>query len=252
MPTMTFRDREDAARRLAEALSSHRGENPLILAIPRGAVPMGKVLAEELGGELDVVLVHKLGAPGNPEYAIGAVTEAGQTILTDTEIVLPADYLERETARQLATLRERRARFTPDRAAADPCGRVVIVVDDGIATGSTLRAALTVVRAQQPRRLIAAVGVAPKSSLPAVEKLADEVVCLAMPSVFVAVGQFFRDFRQIEDAEVVEILRQGRAFATAAGGKTAEAAGPGSPPGDHDASRSESGQQPSFAAASSR
>jgi predicted phosphoribosyltransferase len=205
---MSFRDREDAARRLAEELRACKGEDPLVLAIPRGALPMGAILAEALDGELDVVLVHKLGAPYNPEHAIGAVAETGEVVMSDAPDVaaVPRSYVERETERQLAILRARRDRYTPGRPAAGPRDRVVIVVDDGIATGSTLKAALQVVRAQGPRELIAAVAVAPAESLAAIEPLADRVVCLETPASFFAVGGFFDDFRQVGDDVVVEVL----------------------------------------------
>lgn len=218
---MSFRDREDAARRLAGELSDCRGRDPLVLAIPRGAVPMGRVIAEALDGELDVALVHKIGAPGNPEYAIGAVAETGEVVMSDALAALrvPRSYLEAEGRRQLAVLRERRARYTPGRPAPDPRGRLAIVVDDGIATGSTLEAALRLVRARGPRELIAAVAVAPPESLAALEPLADRIVCLETPRRFFAVGQFFDDFRQVEDDEVVAILREAdrRRAARAAG-----------------------------------
>lgn len=206
---MSFRNREHAARQLAQELRTYKGQNPLILAIPRGAVLMGKILADALDGELDVVLVRKLGAPGNPEYAIGAVSETGDVALReqlDLEGVSQS-YVEEERERQLKVLRERRARYTPERPAVDPRDRVVIVVDDGIATGSTLKAALAFVRAQRPRKLIAAIGVAPEASLPAIRALADEVVCLETPFLFFAVSQFFDDFSQVGDREVIEILR---------------------------------------------
>jgi predicted phosphoribosyltransferase len=177
-------------------------------------MPMGKILAEELDGELDVVLVHKLGAPGNPEYAIGAVSETGEVVRRkEAEIEgIPSYWVEEEKERQLAVLRARRARYTPERPPADPEGRVVILVDDGIATGATFKAALRVVRAGKPRKLIAAVAVAPPSSLAEIKHLADEVVCLESEALFFAVGQFFDDFRQVEDDEVVAILREaGRA-----------------------------------------
>jgi predicted phosphoribosyltransferase len=217
---MIFRDREDAARQLAAKLKAFRGRNPLVLAVPRGALPMGKILAEELDGELDVVLVHKIGAPANPEYAIGAVDELGQVALRAAAIAegVPSAYVDAEAARQLATLRERRARYTPGHGAVDTRGRVVIVVDDGIATGATLKAALELVRRQKPERLVAAIGVAPRESLAEIRKLVDEVVCLATPSPFFAVGQFFRDFRQVEDEEAIAILRAAR---DAAGAKAA-------------------------------
>lgn len=210
---MSFHDREHAARLLAGRLRACKGRNPLILAIPRGAVPMGKVLADALDGELDVVLVRKLGAPGHAEYALGAVCENGHIILRQAPDVaaVPRAYIEAEAQRQMEVLRQRRASYTPDRPPADPAGRVVIVVDDGIATGATLKAALSVTRARHPRELIAAVGVAAESSLDEVRALADEVVCLETPPWFVAVSEFFDDFRQVEDSEVIEILRAAHA-----------------------------------------
>jgi len=206
---MPFRDREHAARLLAWKLRAYKGQNPLILAIPRGAVPMGKILADELDGELDVALVRKLGAPGNPEYAIGAVGETGEVALRKSPDVeaIPPRYIEEEKKRQLAILRERRAGYTPERPPVDPRDRVVIVVDDGIATGATLRAALTLVRKKGPRKLIAAVGVAPETSLAEIRAVADEVVCLETPPWFFAVGEFFDDFRQVDAREVIEILQ---------------------------------------------
>lgn len=170
---------------------------------------MAKILAEELDGEVDVVLVHKLGAPGNPEYALGAVCESGEVLLRDSPNVdeAPPGYIEAETKRQLEVLRERRACYTPERSPIDPRDRVVIVLDDGIATGATLKAALSLTRARQPRKLIAAVAVAPDSSLAEIRELADEVVCLETPPVFSAVSEFFGSFRQVDDREVIGILR---------------------------------------------
>ncbi len=216
---MPFRDREQAAHQLARKLGAYKGLDPLILAIPRGALPMGKILADELDGELDVVLVRKLGAPGEPEYAIGAVSETGEVVLRnepDVEGILRF-WVEEEKERQLAVLRARRARYTPERPPADPRDRVVILVDDGIATGATFRAALRVVRSRQPSRLIAAIAVAPRPSLAEIEALADEVVCLETPLLFFAVSQFFDDFREVKDDEVVAILREAGRQAVQAG-----------------------------------
>lgn len=206
---MSFASREDAARRLASALEQYRGRNPLVLAIPRGAVPMARVLADELKGELDVVLVHKLGAPGNRELAIGAVDETGWTYVADfvREYGIGDAYIEAEKQAQLAVIRERRTRYTPGRTSISAKGRIAIVVDDGLATGATMIAALHAVRAQEPARLICAVPVGAPDSLARVRDLADEVVCLYAPSAFYAVGQFYVDFRQVEDVDVVRALR---------------------------------------------
>ena len=204
-----FRDREDAANRLASRLERFRGQNPLVLGIPRGAVPMAKTIARKLGGEFDVVLVRKLRAPLNEELAVGAVDENGGSDIADyaARMGAGAEYLEREKQRQLEILRRRRATYTPVRPAIDPAGRTVIVVDDGLATGFTMIAALHGLRAQHPTKLICAVPVSPADTLVKVRQYADEVVCLEVPEYFQAVGQFYLDFPQVEDEEVIALLR---------------------------------------------
>lgn len=207
---MMFRDRKEAARALARRLDAYAGTNPLVLAIPRGAVPMAVIIAAELGGEFDVVLVRKLGAPGNPEYAIGAIAESGWTYLSPWAQQAGADagFIEEQKQRELATIRGRRAQYSPLRAARDSKGRTVIVVNDGLATGATMIAALHAIRAQAPKRLVCAVPVAPPDTVSEVATYCDEVVCLHAPTGFRAVGQFYQDFRQVEDAEVVAALRE--------------------------------------------
>lgn len=207
---LQFDSRIDAARQLARALARYRGRNPLILAIPRGAVGMGQVIAEELEGELDVVLVRKLRSPFNPEVAIGAVDESGWAYIADHAAHLGADpdYIESEKSAQLDTLRKRRAQYTPAQPPIEAQGRIVIVVDDGLATGASMIAALHAARVRNPQRLVCAVPVATADSLECVRALADEVVCLEVPEEFYAVGQFYRDFSQVEDSAVVAILAQ--------------------------------------------
>lgn len=203
-----FRDRADAARQLAAKLAAFRDRHPLVLAIPRGAVPMGRIIADALGGELDVVLVRKLRAPFSPEFAVGAIEESGWAHIADHAATAGADeaYLRTEKLAQLETLGARRKMYSPARPPLDPAGRTVIVDDDGLATGETMIAALHAVRSSRPSWLVCAVPVAPPDSLRLVAPYADEVVCLHSPANFFAVGQFYAVFTQVEDEEVTALL----------------------------------------------
>ena len=205
---MSFKSREHAAQILVERLkASYQNKNPLVLGVPRGAVPMAKIIADALGGELDVVLVHKLTHPQQPELAIGAIDENGVAFVSEWAADVDCQYLEAEKQRQLSALRARRANYTPLRAPIDPKDRIVIVVDDGIATGSTMTAALRAIRARKPKKLIGAVAVASPEAARALLRECDATVCLNVPEEFFAVGQFFDDFAQVTDEDVVAILK---------------------------------------------
>lgn len=205
-----FKDRVHAAQLLAERLLRYRGQSPLVLAIPRGAVPMGVVLAQQLAGELDVVLVHKLCAPFQPELAVGGIDESGHATLAPHAASVGAtpSWITTEKNRQLKVLQQRRRQYSPWRKPVSVQDRVVIVVDDGLATGATMLAALTAVRRGRPRRLVCAVPVASSEALALIKTLCDETVCLSVPPLFQAVGQFYQDFPQVSDEEVALCLQQ--------------------------------------------
>jgi len=204
-----FHDRNEAAILLAQELKDYKGKNPLILAIPRGAVPMAKIIADKLNGDFDVVLVRKLRAPDYPELAIGSIDESGWTYITDHAASVGADseYIEAEKQQQMATIKQRRAQYTPVRPPINPAGRIVIVIDDGLATGATMISALHGLRSRKPARLICAIPVSPPETLRKIHSLADQVVCLDTPDNFRAVGQFYVDFPQVEDEEVIRVLQ---------------------------------------------
>jgi putative phosphoribosyl transferase len=206
-----FRDREDAGRKLAEALVALRDENPVVLGLPRGGVPVAYEVARALEAPLDVVVVRKLGVPFQPELGMGAVGEEGARVVSQSVIhmagVSDEDLAEVE-ARERAEVEARARRFRDDRVPASISGRTVIVVDDGIATGGTARAALRVVRARGAARVVLAVPVAPVDTLEAMELEADEVVCLEAPPEFFAIGEWYADFAQVPDKRVVELLHR--------------------------------------------
>ncbi|HYT54428.1 MAG TPA: phosphoribosyltransferase family protein [Verrucomicrobiae bacterium] len=206
---MRFKNRQHAAHLLIDRLSPYyKNKNPLVLGIPRGAVPMAKIIADALGGELDVVLVRKLGHPLQPELAIGAIDENGNVFLSDYAFEIEPEYLDLEKNRQLEVLQKRRAQYTPQRRPIDAHDRIVIVVDDGIATGSTMTAALRAVRAQKPKKLIGAVAVASDDAARAMLHECDAMFCLNVSGEFFAVGQFFTDFSQVSDEDVAALLQQ--------------------------------------------
>lgn len=210
-----FANRQSAGRQLGDRLQHLRRESPVVLALPRGGVPVGFEIAARLDAPLDVVLVRKIGVPWQPELALGAVVD-GATPQTFIDRRLAADfgieegYIEKETAHQLAEIERRRRSYFGDRPPLPLAGRTAIVVDDGIATGSTARTALRAVRKAGAGRTILAVPVAPPESLAELRDEADEIVCLETPSPFFAVGAHYARFPQVEDAEVIALLEDRR------------------------------------------
>jgi predicted phosphoribosyltransferase len=204
---MIFADRYDAGRRLAAAVAYLRDRRPFVLAIPRGGVVVARQVSDVLQAPIEVIVPRKLRAPFNPEMAIGAVAEGG-AVYIDEEIArgIGQAYLDEEIAAQRMEIIRRVQVYRSGRSLPDLSGRAAIVVDDGIATGATLVAALRAARQLAPAELIAAVPVAPPEGVARLAKEADEVVCLSAPVVFHAVGQFYEDFRQVEDQEVVALL----------------------------------------------
>jgi len=204
-----FRDRRDAGDALAERLAVYRGRDVLVLGIPRGGVVVAAQVARRLDAELDVVVARKLGSPVSAELAIGAVTANGGRFLNEEamrELSVSEPYLTAVTAVQMTEAREREARFRGGRGPLQVAGRTVILVDDGLATGATMRAAVRSVRQRAPVRLVVAVPVGSREACAALRGEADEVVCLDEPEFFGAVGSFYREFEPTQDEEVQRLL----------------------------------------------
>jgi putative phosphoribosyl transferase len=206
-----FDDRVDAGRQLAHAVAALGLVRPVVLALPRGGVPVGAEVARVLHAPLDLLLVRKIGAPMQPELAVGAVVDGDlEPIVVDEEVAAHVGasraYIEAEAARQLAEIARRRATYRRGRPPIPLAGRSAVVVDDGIATGSTVRAALQAVRRSAAVRTVLAVPVAPPQAVERLRDLVDDLVCLRQPADFYAVGAHYRDFKQVEDDEVVALL----------------------------------------------
>ncbi len=210
-----FRDRTHAGQELAEALLHLLTEDPLVLALPRGGVPVAFEVAKRLGAPLDLVLVRKIGAPNDEELALGAVIDGAepkwvinQELLN--QIAPPPNWFEEEMTRQLAELERRRQRYCAGRPAPVVAGRCLIVIDDGIATGATVRAALRGLKQSKPARIVLAVPVGPRDVIEMLRSEVDELVCLAMPEPFIGVGRHYQDFDQTPDEQVIDLLARAR------------------------------------------
>ena len=208
-----FTDRVDAGKRLASALSNFSGKKGIVLAIPRGGVPVGFEIAKTLKIPLDVIIPRKIGAPDNPELAIGAVAEDGTAILDDNLVkylAVSREYIKEEIERQKQEIQRRLETYRQDSSYPNLKGFDVIVVDDGIATGSTMKAALASVKNRGAASITVAVPVGPPSTIEELEEVADRVVCLYTPEYFQAIGQFYNDFRQTTDEEVIKLLQESK------------------------------------------
>ena len=208
-----FRDRVDAGRQLAAALEQFRGVRPLVLGLPRGGVVVAAAIARKLACDLDVLLVKKLRAPDNPELAIGAIAEDGRTCLNAEimQLTRPSDeYVEAETRKRMAEMADQRRRYRKLKPQLPAADRTLFLVDDGLATGATMIAAAQAIRLANPRKVVVAVPVAPPDTLAYIQSLpqVDEVECLLTPTWFGGVGEFYHDFTEVTDEEVVDILKQ--------------------------------------------
>ncbi|WP_296372549.1 phosphoribosyltransferase [Yoonia sp.] len=209
---LRFADRTDAGRQLGEKLAGMKLVDPVIYALPRGGVPVAAQVAHMLHAPLDLILVRKIGAPGNPEVALGAIAEGSNRIEMNEHIRQISGatdtFIRRAQAQQLAELDRRKERYLGDRPRENPADRTAIVIDDGLATGATMKAALRALKDQGARRIVVALPVAPESALAALTGLADDIVCLLRARLFRGVGAFYRDFRQLTDEDVIRLMAQ--------------------------------------------
>jgi predicted phosphoribosyltransferase len=203
---MLFRNRFDAGSQLAVKLEKYRNTDAIVLALPRGGVPVAYEIAVSLGLPLEVSLSKKIGHPANKEYAIGSVSL--NDIFLNASVVVPEEYVKNEVEKIRKVLQERLHQYMGDKTPANLSGKNVILVDDGLATGSTMVAAIHSVRKENPAKVIVAAPVSPKDTAGRIDKLADEFVCIDIPEYFYGVGQFYMDFHQLDDAEVEDLLKK--------------------------------------------
>jgi putative phosphoribosyl transferase len=206
-----FEDRNQAGRLLAGRLAHLQGKNAIVLGIPRGGIIVARALASGIGADLDIVLSRKLGTPGQPELAMGALTEDGRVFINESVVralAITEDEIEQEKSFQLAEIQRRKNLIRSILPKTSLDGRIVIVTDDGVATGATMQAALWAVQREKPERLVAAIPVASDTAIDRLTDDADDILCLRAPPSFYAVGQFYAGFSQVEDSEVIRILEE--------------------------------------------
>ncbi|MGZ4034179.1 MAG: phosphoribosyltransferase [Bacteroidia bacterium] len=202
-----FKDRYEAAMLLAKKLEKYKNKEGIILAVPRGGVPIGYVIAKELGFPLEIVLSKKIGHPRNPEYAIGSVTLHG-AVVSDNVMDVSIDYIQKEADRILLNLKEKFKLYMGNRRPADLKNKTVIIVDDGIATGNTILATIDSIKKSNPDKIVVAVPVAPPATVRKLANVVDEVICLLTPTNFMGVGEFYSNFSEVSDEEAIQFLEE--------------------------------------------
>ena len=210
---MPFRNRADAGRKLAKALASYKKRQPVVLALPRGGVPIAAEVCAALSAPVDLILVRKIGVPFQPELAMGAVVDGSAFVVVRNEDVIQYANIDEATFNairdtELSEIKQRRQRYLGTRDRVEIAGRTAIVIDDGVATGATMRVALRAVRARKPQRLVLAVPVAPASTVAELRSEADDVICLEEDDFFIAISDYYADFRQVSDQDVIDILKR--------------------------------------------
>jgi predicted phosphoribosyltransferase len=227
---MSFVDRSEAGKKLALALEGYRDDDVVVLALPRGGVPVAVEVAKHLGAPMDLLLVRKIGVPSQPELAMGAVVNGAEpTIVRNDEVIrlawVSAAEFDAACHRELAEIERRRGRYLGGRLPEEVSGRVAIIIDDGIATGATIRAAIRALRRRKPRKIVLAVPVAPPEQIAQLRAEADDVICLETPSFFHAIGLWYGDFRQLTDEDVIGLMQSAREAVTEKASKGARKRG---------------------------
>ena len=204
-----FRDRVEAGRKLAALLVKYKNQGAVVYALPRGGVPVAKEIARELDCPLDLVIIRKIGHPGNPEYALGAVTEDGQLVVDEKDLgMVDPEWFEAEKTRQMQEAKRRRELYLKGKEPLSPAGKIAILVDDGIATGSTMLVAVKKIKQENPRKVVVAVAVSPKETAQRFAGEVDDFVAVTIPEIFWgAIGYYYDDFSQVSDEEVITMLK---------------------------------------------
>jgi predicted phosphoribosyltransferase len=206
---LAFKDRQEAGKEVARALAEYKGKNVVVMGMPRGGVVVAREVAEALDAPLDIVVTRKIGAPGEPEFALGAVTQEGDVIVDSRaaeSVGATAEYLQEEARRKKSEVKERMRRLRGDAPYPSLEGKTIIIIDDGMATGNSMRAAVQSIKMRGPKEVVVAVPVAPREAVAELSREGTKVVCLEQPRFFFAIGEFYKDFGQVEDAEVRKLL----------------------------------------------